>query len=93
MADIQRVVETYLKPQDRTSAVLVPEAEKNAVVAPAATEKQAGAIQRFELSNGLRLLVREDPRLPLVYLDAVFRGGLLAETPADNGLTKLPACC
>ena len=39
--------------------------------------------------TGLRLLVREDSRLPLVYLDAVFRGGLLAETSADNGLTKL----
>ena len=33
--------------------------------------------------------MREDARLPLVYLDAVFRGGLLAETAADNGLTKL----
>ena len=41
------------------------------------------------MSNGLRLLVREDSRLPLVYIDAVFRGGLLAETAADNGLTKL----
>ena len=51
--------------------------------------RQAGEIQKFTLSNGLRLLVREDSRLPLIYLDAVFRGGLLAETAADNGLTKL----
>ena len=87
--DIRRVVATYLQPQDRTSAVLVPETEKDAAATPAETAKQAGEIQRFELSNGLRLLVREDARLPLVYLDAVFRGGLLAETPADNGLTKL----
>ena len=87
--DITRVVNTYLKPQDRTSATLVPEGEKSVQTAPGETEKQAGAIQRFELSNGLRLLVREDARLPLVYLDAVFRGGLLAETSADNGLTKL----
>ena len=87
--DVTRVVRTYLQPQDRTTATLDPLPEKNAAPAPVPGEKQAGIIQRFELSNGLRLLVREDARLPLVYLDAVFRGGLLAETPEDNGLTKL----
>jgi zinc protease len=33
--------------------------------------------------------VREDPRLPLVAMGAVFRGGLLAETPQTNGITRL----
>ncbi|HEX8076590.1 MAG TPA: insulinase family protein, partial [Chthoniobacterales bacterium] len=51
----------------------------------------AGEIQKIELSNGLRLLVREDPRLPLVSMAAVFRGGLLAETVATNGITRLMA--
>src|SRR5213076_74853 len=51
----------------------------------------AGEIQKFELSNGLRLLVREDPRLPLVAMGAVFRGGLLAESPQNNGVTHLMA--
>jgi zinc protease len=49
----------------------------------------AGEIQKFELSNGLRLLVREDHRLPLVSINASFKAGLLAETAADNGLTRL----
>ncbi len=49
----------------------------------------AGEIQKFELSNGLRLLVREDARLPLVSINASFKAGLLAETAADNGLTRL----
>jgi zinc protease len=51
----------------------------------------AGEIQKIELSTGLRLLVREDPRLPLVSMAAVFRGGLLAETPETNGITRLMA--
>src|SRR5437764_15139589 len=51
----------------------------------------AGEIQKFELSNGLRLLVREDPRLPLVAMGAAFRVGLLAENPQDNGITHLIA--
>src|SRR5207237_7080803 len=41
--------------------------------------------------NGLRLLVREDVRLPLVAMGAVFRSGLLAETPQTNGITRLMA--
>ena len=87
--DIARVIRVYLRPQDRTTATLDPVADKAAVSGGAAVEKQAGSIQRFELSSGLRLLVREDARLPLVYLDVVFRGGLLAETRGNNGLTKL----
>ena len=35
--------------------------------------------------------MREDPRLPIVAMGAVFRGGLLAETPQTNGVTRLMA--
>src|SRR5207302_2146987 len=46
---------------------------------------------KVELSNGLRLLVREDPRLPLVSVSSAFRSGLLAETAETNGITRLTA--
>ena len=46
-------------------------------------------VKKFVLPNGLRLLVCEDPRLPLVSLHAAFRGGLLAEVPENNGITRL----
>lgn len=46
-------------------------------------------VQKFELPNGLRLLVREDHRLPLVSMTAAFRGGVLAETEENNGITAL----
>jgi zinc protease len=48
-----------------------------------------GEIQRFELSNGLRLLVREDSRVPLVSMVTAFKAGLLAESEANNGITRL----
>ena len=86
--DIARVARKYLQADRCTVATLYPAADK-AAVAALAVVRPAGEIQKFTLSNGLRLLVREDARLPLVYLDAVFRGGLLVETGADNGLTKL----
>src|SRR5881628_1326086 len=88
--DIKRVAATYLTENNLTVVSLNP---KGSLTGKAETAKPtaAGEIQKFELSNGLRLLVREDPRLPIVAMGAVFRGGLLAETPQTNGITRLMA--
>jgi zinc protease len=86
--DIRRVAARYLVDDNLTVVSLNPKgslASKGEATKPVA----AGEIQKFELANGLRLLVREDARLPLVSMTAVFRGGLLAETPQDNGITRL----
>src|SRR6266446_2502339 len=88
--DIKRVAAKYLTENNLTVISLNP---KGSLAAKAEGPKvaAAGEIQKFELSNGLRLLVREDPRLPLVAMGAVFRGGLLAESPQNNGITHLMA--
>ncbi len=88
--DIKRVAATYLTEQNLTVISLNPKGSL-ATKAEGPKAVAAGEIQKFELSNGLRLLVREDPRLPLVAMGAVFRGGLLAENPQDNGITHLMA--
>src|SRR5438874_6231593 len=78
--DVKRVAKTYLTDNNLTVVSLNPKGslgDKAELVKPLA----AGEIQKFELPNGLRLLVREDHRLPLVGMGAVFRGGLLAENP------------
>jgi zinc protease len=88
--DIRRVAAAYLTDQNLTVVALSPKgtiAGKTEAPKPVA----AAEIQKFELANGLRLLVREDPRLPLVAMTAVFRGGLLAETRQNNGVTRLMA--
>jgi zinc protease len=86
--EVRRVAVKYLVDDNLTITSLNPKA---AVTAKSGTSTQvaAGEIQKIELLNGLRLLVREDPRLPLVSMAAVFRGGLLAETRATNGITRL----
>ena len=87
-ADIQRVVATWLRDDNLTISTLNPIG--SLAKAPAAiAEPAAGEIQKFTLPNGLRLLVREDASLPLVSIMAVFKSGLLAETPDNNGITKL----
>jgi len=88
--DIRNVSGKYLTSDNLTIVSLNP---KGALAAETETipPLEAGEIQKIELSNGMRLLVREDPRLPLISMVAVFRGGLLAETPRVNGITRLMA--
>src|SRR3989449_4458644 len=88
--DIKRVAATYLTENNLTVISLNPKGLL-ATKTESAKATAAGEIQKFDLPNGLRLLVREDPRLPLVGMGAVFRGGLLAETPQTNGITRLMA--
>ena len=88
--DIKRVAARYLTNENLTVVSLNP---KGSLLAKteAAKPVAVGEVQKFELSNGLRLLVRQDARLPLVAIGAVFRSGLLAETPQTNGITRLMA--
>jgi zinc protease len=90
LADIRRVAAKYFVDRNLTVVSLEP---KGALAPKAETAKPAetAQVKEFELSNGLRVLVREDKRLPLVSMNAVFRGGLLAETPQTNGITRLMA--
>jgi len=89
-SDVQRVASEYLTPENRTLYALLPEG--NAPKARTETETQADQlIQKIELANGLRLLVKEDHRLPFVEFRAVLKGGVLAETAENNGITLLLA--
>jgi zinc protease len=87
-ADLQRVAREYLTEANRTLYALLPTgaAPKPVVQSSAAHDHP---IQKFELSNGLRLLLKEDHRLPFVEFRAAFQGGLLAESPDNNGITHL----
>ena len=87
-AALQRAAREYLTPSNRTFyALLPPGAAPKA--APGARVSAESAAQKTVLTNGLRLLVKEDHRLPFVELRAVFQGGVLAESGRDNGLTQL----
>ena len=48
-------------------------------------------VQRFDLPNGLTLLVGENPRLPLVSMRLQFLAGVPVETDANAGATQLTA--
>ena len=44
---------------------------------------------RHVLSNGARVLIREDHSLPTMSVKVLFKGGLLSETKSDNGISNL----
>lgn len=87
-ADLQRVARAYLSPENCTLYALLPSGTAPKISGEAEVST-AQAIQKFDLSNGLRLLLKEDHRLPFVELRAVFKGGVLAETAQNNGITQL----
>src|ERR1043166_3454746 len=89
-ADLQRVAREYLTTENRTLYALLPSgtAPKAAEAAAVVSEEP---VQKFDFPNGLRLLVKEDHRLPFVEFRAVFKGGVLAETAANNGASLLMA--
>ena len=89
-SDLRRVVRQYLDPSGLTVTSINPRGSLK--TAPCMTASGAPRrIEKFTLPNGLRVLVCEDRKLPLVNAVAVFRGGLLAETPGTNGITSLAA--
>ncbi|MDD5349846.1 MAG: pitrilysin family protein [Chthoniobacteraceae bacterium] len=89
-ADVARVAAAYCTEANLTVTSLNPPGTLPPP-ARAAAAAAAGAVRKFTLSNGLTLLVREDPRLPLVSAVACFKGGLLAESPETSGIGRLHA--
>jgi zinc protease len=90
VAEVQRVARHYLTPENRTLYALLPEGctpQRAANV----EDNTDHPIQKIELPNGVKLLVKEDHRLPFVEFRAVFQGGVLAENAANNGTTMLLA--
>ncbi len=90
LADIQRASREYLTTENRTLYALLPDGTSPKLKSQVETNADH-PIQKIESPNGLRLLLKEDSRLPFVEFRAVFQGGVLAETVETNGITQLLA--
>jgi zinc protease len=88
--DLQRVACEYLTESNRTLYALLPNGT-TPTFSTSSTEADDQPVQKFELVNGLRLLVKECHRLPFVEFRAALKGGVLAETSENNGITQLTA--
>jgi zinc protease len=85
---LSRVANHYLLEKTRTVVLLTPDdsggdASRRALAA-------ARSVPRLRtLENGIRLIVREDHKLPFVYITASLQGGLLSEDEASVGITAM----
>ena len=87
-SDLQRVAVQYLRPENRSVYALLPTGTGPKPTTAVEGSKEH-AIQKFDLPNGLRLLVKEDHRLPFIEFRSVFSGGVLVENVDNNGITQL----
>lgn len=87
-ADLQRVAHDYLRDERLTITSLDPK-DRASSERPATCSAKPGEITLHTLSNGLQLLHRHDPRVPTVFLQAIFRTGLPSESLATSGINRL----
>ncbi|MCX7825897.1 MAG: insulinase family protein [Verrucomicrobiae bacterium] len=88
--DLQAVARKYFR-DDNLTVVSVNPPGTLGKPARAKAERAVFDVKKFTLPNGLCVLVREDHRLPFVNFYAACKGGLLAETDANNGVSALMA--
>jgi len=102
--DLRRVLKKYLDPSRMVISLLVPH-EKEEVFknlrlkemaekrrwGPLERRKEGSRIHRIVLDNGIRILVKENPHLPIVTLQASFLGGVRFEDEETNGINKFMA--
>ncbi len=90
-AELRRLLKAYIVPARLTSISLNPAASAK-VVSPAGTAVAATPdFSEIKLSNGARLLLQRDPRLPNLHLRLIVQGGPLFEEPGRRGATALLA--
>lgn len=103
--DVLEVAKKYLDPSRAIVAILHPPKVKIRIdesffkTSPAQSKavfrslvKKQG-IELYRLKNGLRVLIKENHRLPIASLKLTSLGGLRYETRANNGLSHLLSHC
>lgn len=99
--DIQKAARKYLDIQKSVLVVLHPKKIKIDIdpsLYKKTVPRKKSAFRRlhqkkdaglYELDNGIRVIVRENHRLPLIAIKTASLGGLRYETPATNGINHL----
>ena len=81
---LRQAAREYLIPDNRTLYALLPAGtihQESGV----SVVSSSNPVEKVVLENGLTLLLKEDRKLPFVEMRAVFRGGVLSESPSNNG--------
>lgn len=86
--DIKRVAQQYLTPQTENVCVLRPKSSESDAMDDDA-ETMVKDVQKEVLSNGVTLLVKENPQFEVVTIRLNIRGGVNEEEATNNGLSNM----
>ena len=101
--DIQKVLKKYFKPLQLTISILAPDEKtdffKNLSLKSSAEKlrpdevlvEKKSSLFKTVLDNGIRLIVKENPSIPIVTLQASFLGGVRFEEEFQNGINSFLA--
>jgi zinc protease len=90
-ADVRRALNEYLVPERMTAVSLNPLAASASSTGVARGRSVQTDFSEIKLSNGARLLLQQDSRLPNLHLRFLIQAGPLFEDPAKRGSTALLA--
>lgn len=86
---LRRVAQDYLKSERATVVKIFPRGAQPPAAASAGSQETVAKVDKVILPNGLRMLLRQDHRLPLVAFQVSILGGVRAETEENNGISAL----
>lgn len=89
--DVRRVVNEYFNDDALTVAVLRPTGAALELAEEETESREASPVKKMVLDNGITLLLKQDPNVPLVNFRAYFRGGSSLEDPMNNGAFNVMA--
>lgn len=85
---LRDVARRYFTPENLTAVVLSP-LEEVTMNSATNAQIQVPLPAKIQLDSGARLLVRENNKLPFVYISVSVGGGVITETRQQSGVTKL----
>ncbi len=85
--EIRRVARTYLRKEVSTVSILSPP-RKQAQGAPPAAKGEAGTVEKHTLDNGLTLLLKRNPSVPIVHFQVFGLGGQRFEPQDLQGISS-----
>jgi zinc protease len=88
---VRRAAKKYLGENNLSVSYIYPATAESDEEPRAKGSISTRAPQLVELANGMRLILKEDRRIPKVSLVCSFLGGVRAETEENNGISNLTA--
>ena len=86
--DIQRVAQTYFRPENLTTVTIQPKESPSSVHVPQA-QSVSSIAEKHLFSNGMRLITKSIDTAPVVSIQAMLLGGTRFETEKSNGIFHL----